>query len=95
MKVLAKGRTASRVCVRTLGLMFAFGFPTVRKIDYVAFPLRFLSAFVLLLNEEDFETKNFVISFREFLVIHFSIARSSGHLLEDTVYKFPLIILSP
>lgn len=81
-------------------MLFAFGFPGVRNIDYVAFPLRFLSAFVILLNEEDFETKNFVISLRDFLVMHFSIARSSGHLvcLEDTLFNvsfdnsFPLMI---
>lgn len=80
-------------------MLLAFGFPGVRKIDYVAFPLRFLSAFVILLNEEDFETKNLVISFRDFLVMHFSIARSSGYLLEDTLFNvsfdnsFPLMIL--
>lgn len=82
MKVLVKGRTASRVYIRILGFMlFAYGFPRVRKIDYVAFPLRFLSAFVILLNEEDLEAnnnnkkptkqnKNFIIPLRDFLVMH-------------------------
>ena len=59
MVFLAKGRTASGVCVRTLNLMlFSLVFPGFRNMDYCYLWTKVPLSLCDSVNEEDFEKQN-------------------------------------